>query len=136
MPMPSNLFPAARGASGPANGGMGSSVLDGPPPSPVNPNFSAIMGQGMSGGPGAGPRTSRELDPEILMGLLKSGETIASMIDDMASMVPDLAQDLAGAKDLLLRAMAKLTVLTGGNQPALGEDFAGAAPLRNGPAVP
>lgn len=132
----SNLFPPARGASGPANGGFGSSILDGPPPTPVNPAFSDIMGPRGASPVGSMP-PSRELPPEVLMGLLKAGESTAQMIDDMASMAPDIAPDLAGSKDLLLRALAKLTQLTGGGgTPALGGNFAGAAPLRSGPAVP
>jgi hypothetical protein len=113
---------------------MGSSILDGPPPSPVNPSFTDIMGPQAQ--PAGGPPISRQLPPEVLMGLLKAGETTSQMIDDMATMVPDIAPDLAGAKDLLLRALAKLTQQVGGNVPALGGNFAGAAPLRNGPAVP
>jgi len=134
MPSP-NLFPSAPGASGPANGGFGSSTLDGPPPNPLQPTMSDLMGGGGRPRPGQQP-LSRDLPPEVLMGLLKAGETVSGMIDDMAAMVPDLAPDLAGSKDLLMRALAKLTLLTGGSQSTLGSSFAGASPLQTGPAGP
>ncbi len=66
----------------------------------------------LGGGLGA---TSRQLPPEVLQGLMQSGNTIAEMIDSMAGMVPDLAPDLAFAKEGITRFLAK--VLTAGGGP-------------------
>jgi hypothetical protein len=126
-------FPESR----PGGNGFGSTALDAPPPSPVNPDFSQLMNPTASQptGPGGQP-SSRQLPPDVLVGLLKAGETISSMMDDMAQMVPDIAPDIAGSKDLFQRALGKLVLAGGGNTgPASAPTsrFAGSAPF---PAAP
>ena len=116
---------------------MGASALDAPPPSPVNPDFSQLQNPSLAKptGPGGQP-SSRELSPDVLMGLLKAGETISTMLDDMAQMVPDIAPDIAGAKDLFQRALGKLVLAGGGNtsqSTAPTSRFAGSSPF---PAAP
>jgi hypothetical protein len=113
-----------------AGSGMGSSSLDAPPPSPVNPSFSDLQNPGNVGSTGLGA-PARQLPPEVLMGIIKSGETISGMFDDIAQMVPDIAPEIAGAKDLLQRALAKL-VLAGGapsSMSSVGREFPGSAPF-------
>lgn len=65
------------------------------------------------------------------MGILKSGESMSGMFDDMASMVPDCAPEFAAAKDMLQRGLAKL--VAAGGQPstmsAVGREFPGSAPF-------
>jgi hypothetical protein len=109
---------------------MGSSALDAPPPNPVNPSFSELQNPGNVTSSGLGA-PARQLPPEVLMGVLKSGESISGMLDTMAEMVPDIAPEVAGAKDLLLRALGKL-VQAGGAPSTLSRttrDFPGSAPF-------
>lgn len=47
------------------------------------------------------------------MGMMTSAETIYGMLDSMASIAPDLANDFVLQKDLLQRTMAKLLVKGG-----------------------
>lgn len=115
-----------------AGSGMGSSSLDAPPPNPVNPTFSDLQNPGMASGAGLGNSApARKLPPEALMGILKSGEAISGMLDDIAQMVPDIAPEVAGAKDLLQRGLAKL--VAAGGAPATisapGREFPGSAPF-------
>lgn len=113
-----------------AGSGMGSSMLDAPPPNPMNPGFSDIQNPGNVGSSGLGS-PARQLPPEVLMGILKSGESISSMFDDMAQMVPDIAPEIAAAKDLLQRGLSKL-VLAGGapsTMSPVGREFPGSAPF-------
>lgn len=120
------MFPFGRTAGS----GMGSSQLDAPPPSPVNPTFSDLQNPGQSPGTSMGA-PARQLPPEVLMGVLKSLETINGMLDNIAQMVPDIAPEVAGGKDLLLRGASKL-VAAGGAPSTLsapGRDFPGAAPF-------
>lgn len=112
-------------AGGP--GGSSTSVLDGPPPSPAMgqaqpltpgqpapmPSFAEMAAPMTAGTPG------RALTPELQMGLLESAATIYGMLDSMASIAPDLANDFAVQKDLLQRTLAKL-VVNGGPAPAAG----------------
>lgn len=114
-----------------AGSGMGSSALDAPPPNPMNPTFSDLQNPGNAPGGGLGAAPARQLPPEVLMGILKSGESISGMFDDMAQMVPDIAPEIAGAKDLLQRGLAKL-VLAGGapsTMSSVGREFPGSAPF-------
>lgn len=106
-----------------AGGGM-SSVLDGPPPNPVDqgtqplqpgqtppqPSFAEMAAPLTAGSPG------RATTPEVLMGVMNSLESMANMYDSMASVIPDLAPDFAMLKDLQQRLAAKLLVK--GGQPA------------------
>lgn len=103
------------GRSGPG------SILDGPPPhpqmqSPMPPGGGG-MGNGGMGGGMAGVPAGRALPQEVVLGLLQTGSTIGDMIDTMAQMAPDIAVDLAGCKDLLQRALAKLMTAGGGLTP-------------------
>lgn len=113
-----------------AGSGMGSSTLDAPPPNPANPTFSDLQNPGNVGSTGLGT-PARQLPPEVLMGVLKSGEAITGMLDDIAQMVPDIAPEIAGGKDLILRGLSKL-VLAGGAPSTLsqpGREFPGSAPF-------
>jgi hypothetical protein len=123
----------------PQGSGFGASALDAPPPQAVNPDFSQLMNPGLAqpSGPGGQP-PSRQLPPDILVGLLKAGETITDMLDDMAQMVPDIAPDIAGAKDLFQRALGKLVVAAGGQtgQPSPPTSrFAGSSPFPGRPPM-
>lgn len=116
-----------------AGSGMGSSMLDAPPANPVNPNFSDLQNPGNVGSSSGLGTTApaRQLPPEVLMGILKSGESISGMFDDMAQMVPDIAPEIAAAKDLLQRGLSKL-VLAGGapsTMSSVGREFPGSAPF-------
>lgn len=100
-----------------------SSILDGPPPSPAQPDTMMVPGQQPampSFGEMAQPLTAgtpgRATTPEIAMGLMQSATAIYGMLDSMASIAPDLATDFALQKDLLQRSMAKL--LVNGGQPS------------------
>lgn len=114
-----------------AGSGMGSSALDSPPPNPMNPTFSDLQNPGNVGSSGIGS-PARQLPPEVLMGVLKAVESITGMLDDIAQMVPDIAPEIAGGKDLIMRGASKL-VLAGGAPSAPsappGRDFPGAAPF-------
>lgn len=115
-------------------------VLNGPPPSPA-------VETGMS--PGASPSPDRPADiaglmpplpsgqfpPDVLTGVLQSGEKMSEHIDAIAQMFPDLAPDFALVKEFLQRALAKVLVAGGGptsptapgpNFPGGGIDRAGA----------
>lgn len=85
-------------------------LLDGPPPNPM------IAGpQQLPSSMGAGPTgTSRQLPPEVLQGLMQAGNTVSDILDSMASMVPDLAPDLALAKDGIKRFLSKVLLAGGG----------------------
>lgn len=103
-------------------GGM-TSILDGPPPSPAQPDTTMVPGQQPmmpSFAEMAQPLTAgtpgRAVAPEIAMGLMQSATVIYGMLDSMASIAPDLANEFALQKDLLQRSMSKL--LLNGGQPA------------------
>ena len=61
------------------------------------------------------------------MGIMQGAETIYGMLDSMASIAPDMANDFALQKDLLQRTMAKLVVKGGqmGAAPSPGMNFPG-----------
>lgn len=114
-----NGFPqrSAYGAGAMTAGGAGAQQLDGPPPSPVMPQGGMPQMGGQtpqmpSFGEMAQPMTAgtlgRAVAPEIAAGILQSAQVIAGMFDSIASVVPDLATDMALQKDLLMRAMGKL----------------------------
>lgn len=115
----------------PAGSGAGSSFLDGPPPSPVNPSFSDLQNPGNVSASGLGSAPARQLPPEVLAGILKSAESVSGILDDIAQMVPDIAAEVAGSKDLLLRAISKLVVAGGAPQAlqAPGRSFPGSSPF-------
>src|SRR5262245_1438557 len=139
--MAASPFPArkSQGSGGMTTAGPGSSgPLDGPPPSPV-------MGMGgmpqMQAGGGVPPfppidqmaqpltagTPGRAVAPETAVGMMQAAETIYSMLDSMASIAPDMANDFALQKDLLQRTMGKLLLKSGQNGPptAIGNNFPG-----------
>lgn len=113
------MFPQRTGAGPLGMAGSSGSQLDAPPPSPVQPsavslgepaalpNFSEMAQPFTAGSP------SRATSPEILMGVMSGAETIYGMLDNMASIIPDCANDFALQKDLLQRTLAKLLVKGG-----------------------
>lgn len=112
------------GSGAMTSGGGMSSILDGPPPNPVDqstqplqpgqtppqPSFSEMAAPLTAGSPG------RATTPEVLMGVMNSLESMSTMYDSMASIIPDLASDFAMLKDIQQRVAAKLLVK--GGQPA------------------
>lgn len=135
--MASPSFPQrkSQGAGGMTSSGGMTSVLDGPPPSPMMqgagtpvpgqqpsvPSF-AQMAEPMSLG-----TPDRALSPELIMGMLQSASAIYGMLDSMAQLVPDLANDFVLQKDLLQRTLGKLVVNGGpGAAPgSVGVNFPG-----------
>ena len=116
--------------------------LDGPPPSPVMsqtpmPTPGAAMGGALT--PGAMPSFAqmsqpltagspgRALSPEVAMGVMQTAEMMYGILDSMASIVPDLANDFVLQKDLLQRTMGKLLVKSGqsGAPTSTGPNFPG-----------
>lgn len=85
-------------------------MLDGPPPNPM------IAGpQQLPGAMGAGPTgTSRQLPPEVLQGLLQAGNTVMDIVNSMASMVPDLAGELALVQSGMQQFLSKVNLAGGG----------------------
>lgn len=135
--MASSGFPQrkAAGAGAPTSGGP-QQVLDAPPPSPVMagaqppvpggtpapmPTFDQMSRPLTAGTPG------RATSPEIAMGIIQASQTIYGILDSIASVVPDLAADMAMQKDLLQRSMAKLVTNAGTVAPAgaTGNNFPG-----------
>src|SRR3990172_5725948 len=124
----------SQGAGGMTAPGVGGGVLDGPPPSrvmqgagpvvpgaaPAAPSFSDMAA------PMAPGTLDRALTPELVSGMLMSSAAISKMLDSMATIAPDLANDFALIKDLLQRTLGKL-VVNGGTA---------AAPGSNGPNFP
>ena len=117
---------SSQGASGMTS--APGQVLNGPPPSPVMsqaqppvpggqpapmPSFAEMAQPLTAGTPG------RAVSPEIAMGIMQSAQTMYGMLDSIASIVPDLANDMALQKDLLQRSMGKLLV-NGGPSGAPG----------------
>lgn len=130
-------FPARKstGAGGMTAGGM-TSVLDGPPPSPAMPVGGGALTPGQAppvpsfaqmAEPMAMGTPSRALSPEIVAGMLQSAASIYGMLDSMAQIAPDLANDFALQKDLLQRTLGKLVVSGGTAAPAgaAGVNFPG-----------
>lgn len=91
---------------------VGTSPLDGPPPSPT-PMGAAGAGpfspQGLTGGAAPQPIPADQLPPEVLTGIMQAGQKIASLIDSFAQVTPDKGAQLAMIKDLLARYMADIT---------------------------
>lgn len=129
--MASSGFPQRKSSGDRSVSGGQASQLDGPPPSPMTAN---MPGGQQTITPGQAPQMpsfaqmaqpltagtpGRATSPEVLMGLMESGQTIAGMFDSMASVVPDLSNDFALLKDLLQRTMAKLLV-NGGQTGSAG----------------
>lgn len=123
--MAASSFPTrkSQGAGGMTGAGGPTSVLDGPPPSPAQPQAQMMPGQQPAmpsfqemAQPLTAGTPGRATSPEVAMGVMQSATVIYSMLDSMASIAPDLANEFALQKDLLQRTMAKL--LLNGGQPA------------------
>lgn len=91
-----------------------SALLDGPPP---HPQAQSPFGAGPNMGGGMGMAPARDLPPDVIMGLLQSGQSVGEMLDTMAQMAPDAAPEFAAAKDILQRGLAKLMTAGGGVAP-------------------
>lgn len=126
----------ASGAGGMTSPGAGQEILDGPPPSPVMANTSGTIQPGQQpqmpsfaqmSQPLTAGTPGRATTPEVLMGIMQGAETIYGMLDSMASIAPDMANDFALQKDLLQRTMAKLVVKGGqtGTAASPGMNFPG-----------
>lgn len=89
-------------------------------PAPM-PSFAQMSQPLTAGTPG------RAVSPEIAMGVMQTSETIYGLLDSMASIAPDLANDFAMQKDLLQRTMAKLLMNSGtpGRAGSPGLNFPG-----------
>jgi hypothetical protein len=85
------------------------------------PSFAQMSQPLTAGTPG------RATSPEIAVGIMQSAETMYVILDSIASIVPDLANDMALQKDLLQRSMAKLLIGSGqqGSPSAAGTNFPG-----------
>lgn len=136
--MAAPAFPQRKsfGAGGMTSPGAGQELLDGPPPSPTMTNAMGPMGgAGMQPMPSfaqmAQPLTAgspgRATSPEIAVGLMQTAETVYGILDSMASIAPDLANEFALQKDLLQRTMAKLLGNSGQVAPpqSTGTNFPG-----------
>ena len=125
----------AQGAGGMTS--ADSSVLDGPPPSPVMPQGG---GQMVPGQPApmptdfaqmAQPLTigspGRAISPEVSMGMMSTAESIYNVFDSMASIAPDMANDFALLKNMLQQTMGKLLVKSGqtASPVSAGSNFPG-----------
>lgn len=101
---------------------LGSSPLDGPPPSPaIGPQPIPSMG-GM-----APPIPAPGLPPEVLTGILAAGEKISSTLDAFAQVTPDLANDWDMIKTMLQRSLGKVMMAGGGatSPTAAGPNYPG-----------
>lgn len=83
--------------------------LDGPPPSPQS------VGAGPTGQPTpfslqaiAPPAPAEQLPPEVLSGIIQSGQKIAALLDSFAQITPDMAMDWSTLKDQLQVLLAQL----------------------------
>jgi hypothetical protein len=117
--MPST-FPMPAAAPGFSPTGM----LDAPPANPMIPG--PVQAPDTMGGPGR--PMSKQLAPEVLQGITQAVNTINGMLDSLAGMVPDLAPDLAFAKNGLAQFQSKV-LLAGGGSPTAAQ---AGTPMPNG----
>lgn len=88
---------------------LGSSPLDGPPPSPtpMGDAGAPFSARGLvPGGGGPQPVPADQMPPEVLTGLMQAAQTINQMLDSFAQVTPDKGAQLALIKDLLQRYLA------------------------------
>ena len=85
------------------------------------PSFDQMSKPLTAGSPG------RAVTPEVAMGIMQTAETMFGILDSIASIVPELANDMALQKDLLQRSMGKLLTNAGqtGNPASAGINFPG-----------
>jgi|SRR3990172_1341721 len=105
---------------------VGSTMLDGPPPSPQLGGASPT-GDLAFAGMAPPPISSGQLPPELLQGAMQVGVKLGDALDSLAQLAPDLAQDFGTIKTLLQNVLAKL--ITNGAGPtaptAAGAQFPG-----------
>lgn len=135
-------FPSTLSAQGlPMPGTAPNNVpLDGPPPSPA-------MGQGVNPGlplgsmVAGGPVPTSQYPPQVLQGAQAAGEKMNDVVDSLAQMMPDLAQDWLLVKQALASVMSKVQqagapptspTATGSNFPGGGMDKVGPSPAPGG----
>lgn len=118
-PPPSPAMGMMPGGGAPGAGGMGLSMGAGG--AQPMPDFAQMSQPLTAGTPG------RAVSPEVAVGIMQTAETMYGILDSIASMVPDLANDMALQKDLLQRSMGKLLVGSGqsGNPGSPGLNFPG-----------
>lgn len=112
--------------------GPDSSQLDGPPPSPTP------MGEATPGGPmsmrglvpGAQPVPTGMLPPEILRGVMQTGETIDAAIKSISQLAPGKGAQLSLIQSLLQQVFAEIVAEAQGNPGAT------ISPTATGPAPP
>lgn len=108
------------------------SPLDGPPPSPTP------MGDAMPGGPmsvrglvpGGQPVPPGMMPPEILRGVMQTGETIDSAIKSIAQLAPNKGAQLSLIQSLLQQVFAEIVADAQGNPGVT------ISPTATGPAPP
>jgi hypothetical protein len=111
---------------------VNASPLDGPPPSPTP------MGDMAPGGPmsvrglvpGQAPVTPNMLPPEILRGVMQTGETIDNAIKSIMQLAPDKGAQLSLIQSLLQQVFAEIVAQAQGNP---GQTI---SPTAAGPAPP
>lgn len=88
---------------------IGSSPLDGPPPSPtpMGGQDGPFSPKGLV--PGTSQVPSDQMPPEVLNGIMQSAQTISATLDSFAQVTPDKGAQLALIKDLLQRYLADIT---------------------------
>mgnify|MGYP001559151617 CR=1 FL=1 len=111
------------------------SQLDGPPPSPT------AMGDAQGGGPmgvrglvpGGGGVPMGALPPEMLRGIMQTGETIDSAIKAVAQLAPAKGAQLSLIQQLLQQVFAEIVAEAAGNGGAtISPTAAGPAPPMGG----
>ena len=108
------------------------SQLDGPPPSPT------AMGDMAGGGPmsvrglvpGQAPVPMGTLPPEILRGMMQTGETIDNAIKSVMQLAPGKGAQLSLIQSLLQQVFAEIMAEAAGNAGAT------ISPTHTGPAAP
>ena len=108
------------------------SQLDGPPPSPTAMgDVSAGGPQGVRGlVPGAAGVPMGAMPPEMLRGVMQTGETIDSSTKAVAQLAPSKGAQLALIQSLLQQVFAEIVAEAQGNAGAT------IAPTATGPAPP
>ncbi len=93
---------------------IGSSPLDGPPPSPTDMGAAGagpFSPQGLTGAGPGGPQTipADQLPPEVLTGIMQAAQKVSALLDSFAQVTPDKGAQLGLIKDLLARYLADIT---------------------------
>lgn len=111
---------------------VGSSPLDGPPPSPTamgDAGAGPFSAQGLTGPAGAPPIPADQLPPEVLTGIMQAAQKIGQLLAAFAQVTPDKGAQLNMIQDLLARYLADIT--TAGSGP-VSPTNAGQAPPMGG----